>query len=332
MKNKIIWLSVLQGWAVLLVVLGHIILSDIPQNPNEPIAAWLEYYVYQYHMALFIFISGYLFSLTNVNRNVKRSFKEEIQQIYLKKSKRILIPMFFFTIVALLLKWLASSLVKRKVEMTFVYFIGSFINPMSGPLLEMWFLMVLCVLFFLSPLYFWADKSKIREVALWTIFLFLALYPIPNITTFCLSRSAGFIIYFYSGLLVQKYFNIEKCSSITILIVTTLLMLIFNCGYYIKVVSVFTGIIWSVFLCVELSKILPSLFSSFRDYLMQIFLMGIFFQMLIRWINLKLGIDWLYVPLFIISIVVGIYMPVLIAKLLKKYLSNYPRILLCFGL
>ena len=39
---------------------------------------------------------------------------------------------------------------------------------------------------------------------------------------------------------------------------------------------------FSFSLCLNLAKRWPGLFSSFRDYTFQIFLMGIFFQMAIR--------------------------------------------------
>lgn len=35
--TKINWISILQGWSMLLVVIGHVGLSKIPRNPDEPV-------------------------------------------------------------------------------------------------------------------------------------------------------------------------------------------------------------------------------------------------------------------------------------------------------
>lgn len=67
-----------------------------------------------------------------------------------------------------------------------------------------------------------------------------------------------------------------------------------------------------------LSRHLPGLFGSFREYTFQIFLMGIFFQIAIRFIYAKLGIACLYWPLYIVSILLALYMPVLISKAIRK--------------
>ncbi|MBR1547237.1 MAG: acyltransferase, partial [Prevotella sp.] len=83
-------------------------------------------------------------------------------------------------------------------------------------------------------------------------------------------------------------------------------------------------------LCLNLAKTWPKLFGSFRDYTFQIFLMGIFFQMAIRWGFVRLGQEWLFVPLWLSSVVVGVYVPTLIAKYIQHHAPKAVR--LCFGL
>ncbi|MEG1574874.1 MAG: hypothetical protein RR293_01865 [Bacteroidales bacterium] len=41
-NNKINWLSILQGWGMLLVVLGHVVLSNEFKNPDYPVTAALS--------------------------------------------------------------------------------------------------------------------------------------------------------------------------------------------------------------------------------------------------------------------------------------------------
>jgi len=90
------------------------------------------------------------------------------------------------------------------------------------------------------------------------------------------------------------------------------------------------GILFSLSLCMNVAKIFPSLFSSFRNFTFQIFLMGIFFQMSVRYIYGCLGNDDLYWPLYVVSVLVGLFIPVLIAKFIQRLDNKYLSV--CFGL
>ncbi|WP_346702579.1 hypothetical protein [Barnesiella sp. An22] len=75
----------------------------------------------------------------------------------------------------------------------------------------------------------------------------------------------------------------------------------------------------------------PRLFASFRDYTFQIFLLGIFPQIAIRIVYTKIPHSEVsYWTLYLASILIGIYLPVLVAKIIKKIPS--PLIHRCFGL
>lgn len=97
-----------------------------------------------------------------------------------------------------------------------------------------------------------------------------------------------------------------------------------------KAETAFVGTIFAMSLCLIVGQYLPKLFSSFRDYTFQIFLMGIFFQMAIRWTYVKWGSDMLFVPMWLLSVIIGVYAPTLIAKLINKKAPKYVK--MCFGL
>ena len=97
-----------------------------------------------------------------------------------------------------------------------------------------------------------------------------------------------------------------------------------------KIVTAYVGILFTVSLCLIVGEYIPKLFSSFRDYTFQIFLMGIFFQMAIRWIFVKWGNDLMFVPMWLLSVLIGVYVPTLIARLVEKKAPM--RVKLCFGL
>lgn len=97
-----------------------------------------------------------------------------------------------------------------------------------------------------------------------------------------------------------------------------------------KTETAFVGILFTMSLCLIVGEYIPKLFNSFRDYTFQIFLMGIFFQMAIRWIFVKWGNDMQFVPMWLLSVLIGVYVPTLIAKYVEK---NAPKsVKLCFGL
>lgn len=63
-KQKINWLLILQGWAMLWVVIGH---AFIGQTGDRPLYVdWLFDFAYSFHMPLFMLVSGWLFFLTRL--------------------------------------------------------------------------------------------------------------------------------------------------------------------------------------------------------------------------------------------------------------------------
>lgn len=66
-KKRINWLLILQGWAMLWVVIGHAFLGVAGEGP-----AWengLFHFAYSFHMPLFMLVSGWLFYLTRLKTN-----------------------------------------------------------------------------------------------------------------------------------------------------------------------------------------------------------------------------------------------------------------------
>ena len=98
MGKKIDWLAVVQGLGMLLVVIGHVSLTNIPGDPNTPIATAIEQTIYTFHMPLFIFISGWLFYHTCIDR------RKPYQDMFVSKVKRLAVPFLAFTLATTLLK------------------------------------------------------------------------------------------------------------------------------------------------------------------------------------------------------------------------------------
>lgn len=78
MKKRIDWVDVVKGIGMILVIVSH---TEEHFMPGQLVT--LKIPIYTFHMPLFFFMSGYLFSMKN-------SFKEFLKN----KSKRILVPYF----------------------------------------------------------------------------------------------------------------------------------------------------------------------------------------------------------------------------------------------
>ncbi len=70
MKTRLFYLDFLKGFAILLVILGHV----IQYNINDPYNNIVFRYIYAFHMPLFMFISGFV------------SYKEKSKLKYIKKK------------------------------------------------------------------------------------------------------------------------------------------------------------------------------------------------------------------------------------------------------
>lgn len=126
MEKKIDWLAVLQGFSMLLVVIGHVSLTNVPGDPSTPIATGIERSIYSFHMPLFIFISGWLFYYTCIRK------EKSYRNVVMAKVKRLGVPFLAFTLVATVLKAAFPSLMHRPV--TAQELVDTFLLFRSNPL------------------------------------------------------------------------------------------------------------------------------------------------------------------------------------------------------
>lgn len=328
--GKIAWLAVLQGFSMLLVVLGHVTLSNEFMDPQSPLTAGMERLIYSFHMPLFIFVSGWLFCLTCLNREV--SYRATMR----KKLIRLGIPFVAFTLIATVVKLVLSQWVKRPVDAREL--IDTFVLFRSNPLGEMWFVTVLLVLMTLYPVYRWLMHNG---ALVWGLCAALALYAVvpDDITYFQFSRVVRMSVYFLAGIICCRYRVVEHYASrwyvFAIALVLFLCINVFELPSgsvhprILYVAGNVAGIALSVSLCCGLASIRPGAFASFRDWTFQIFLLGIFFQMAVRMLYGRVSGfgDWVYPVLFAVSVAVGIYLPVMIARLVSERVPRLRRLL-----
>ena len=156
----------------------------------------------------------------------------------------------------------------------------------------------------------------------------------PDISYFNLGKVAYMLPFFVAGILCCR-FEWHKIMD-RLWFVLSMTVLFFLCNIIevlpesMKAEIALVGTLFAMSLCLFVGKYIPKLFESFRDYTFQIFLMGIFFQMAIRWGYVRLGYETLFVPLWLLSVVIGVYVPTYIAKNIDKRAPKYVK--MCFGL
>lgn len=326
--NKINWLLILQGWAMLWVVIGHSgPCNSVDDYPSYAFEIWTV--AYSFHMDLLMFVSGWLFYWTRMRDEVVE--KWPYGKIIADKLKHLGIPFVVFTLITMVIKVVFASEVERASSLSIGEFLNAIIYPYNGPARELWFIGTLMWMFVL--VWLWKISLKNKVTVAGTILTLIALKYFGVETEFLsLGRVCRFAIFFYLGIIVCKEGIIEqliihKNAPIALLLAGAVIYVLgryFHEGFLVAI----GGIIASLALALILDNHLPKTFFTFRNYTMQIYLIGIFAQMAVKMVRLHGGYP--FSLFYVISLIAGLYVPVIIAKLLERI--NWEPLLLCVGM
>ncbi len=328
MKQRIEWLAVLRGLNILLVVMVHVQLVDMSTGTNHSFCSAVAFPFHPIRMPLFIFISGGLLYLSRIRKNIPT------KALYKDKFQRIMIPFFFFVIAYYVLKVVFNEFAKTPTELSLSYFLQSFVYFRGYPSQPLWFLAVLMMFMLMYPLFCYLCDNKYRMAC---FFLFCsAIYFIDSnldspYNVFYVLDIQHYLVYFFFGILFFRYelYNYIKSTGALLILI---LLYVVSYYYSIDLLTSIVGIMMMCSLCLKIAQYLPNLFSSFREYIFQIYLMSLPFQTfveLILWKNVFYYEEFFYL-FYAINLLAGLFMPVLIAKLLER--CHVKMIRLCFGL
>lgn len=329
--GKILWLSIIQGWAILLVVIGHVCPYTYSGVNEElfPVGDFIRRLCYSFHMPLFMFVSGGLLYLTRLDRGYSTV------KLYKDKFQRLVLPFLFFTVVGFAIRIPFAASTKRSIDLSIGGLFNAFWDPNNGPLVELWFLGTLIWLMVFYPLYVVAFKNKWSEIAL------LAVTAVPIVIGLKrfgfdgwlnLSYVPGYAFYFVGGMLFFKYRGVAYLESrpwLTVLMTAVFvsLFLFLPLGAPLAILGILCSFGWVGIVVHRF----PNLFSSFRDYSFQIYLVGLFPQMFLELFIWKhYHAEWLVLPFYITSSVAAIYAGWLVGKVVSRI--RCPQIRWLFGL
>ncbi len=335
--KRINWLLILQGWAMLWVVIGHAPLGEPGAGPAWETA--LYRFAYSFHMPLFMLVSGWLFYRTRLVGSGGGSGSSEgsgsdtgwrYGAILRDKALRILLPGLVFSLVALALKVAFPGEMERQVSLSAGAILHTYLYPYDNALRELWFLVTLFWMFALTPI--WRVVLR-RPWSQWLVLVLLVgLWFFPLRTgLLCLDRVCTHAIWFYLGMVISREEYVERAFSVRPWLTVLIGVAIYAIGLYtLPIVTTAGGILLSFGLALLADRFLPRLFFSFRDYTYQIFLIGIFAQMLVKILYRHALGSWPYLIVWLLCVAVGLYIPVLIARLVEHI--PFRPLALCLGL
>ena len=169
--RRIEWVSIANAVTIAAVIVGHIGLTGECHHLSAIIVKTIELFCMGFQMPLFMFLSGYLFSVTS-------GISKTWGQLVFSKAKRLLVPFVFLSIFTFSFKLcIPSSMMEHAVVFTPTFLFRMFFVPFRGPVPHLWFVVSLFCIFILSPFFKNTLKNKRLTVACVLIFFFLNFTP-----------------------------------------------------------------------------------------------------------------------------------------------------------
>ncbi|MBQ3528230.1 MAG: acyltransferase [Clostridia bacterium] len=151
--KRIGWLDSAKGFAIILVVLGHMALGITTAGMFKESGVWLEAlerFIYSFHMPLFWIVSGYTFYLAYCKNREERAYR------YKNQLLNSIYVYFLFSTVQWTIQFVFSSVTNTKVSLADLLLMP--IRPMS----PYWFTFVLV---FYYVVFYAFEKVKLPETA-----------------------------------------------------------------------------------------------------------------------------------------------------------------------
>lgn len=243
---------------IVLVVLGHSGYAGSNIGMDCPcLCKW----IYSFHMPLFFFISGFLFSLTN------ESFvKMDKGNLLMKKVKRLLVPYFTIGLVLWCVKFAFSSFASVERHFSLAAFLKMFVAPNTegSTMGYLWYLITLFMVFAIMVVLslMRVDLKKCTWCLAVGIVSWVLLRYTKNVEWLNVGQVCWYMPFFIIGILYKKYETkiqrivnwggyLNLLLSVTLCVALTFLSIE---SFWYKVAAAFAGIWMSLSVCIYLVK------------------------------------------------------------------------------
>ncbi|WP_033960108.1 acyltransferase family protein [Psychroserpens jangbogonensis] len=191
-KKRLLDIDIAIALSIVLVVYGHLLFdSDFPLWYMKSRAV-----VYNFHMPLFMFFSGFLMALSYKPILNKKDYFSFL----LKKGKKFIPAYLFFSLVFCCLETFRNgfTIEQLKVDVLDILF-----TPSKAPAGFLWYIYVLLQYYVILPLIMWLEKK--HWVLILTIGIILHLLPFSSFLN--LDLFSYYFIFIALGILAYKYFK-----------------------------------------------------------------------------------------------------------------------------
>ncbi len=326
-SNQLI--ALLNVWGIMLVVLGH-------SGFEEPVIAEklsrLHSWIYSFHMPLFFFLSGYLFSLTNPDFT-----RIKPQAFFKKKVLRLLVPYVVLGIILWGIKFAFSSFSHADREFSLESFLMMFIAPggANSTMGYLWYIVTLFFLFVVITAVSWMGINLRKDVNCWAmIILCWSLHFImPPVDIFNLKSLLWYMPFFLIGISYQTHekvlidFIFKPSVSKTgggIALTISLLGVYHSIptpigGLFERMILAVSGIFFSILLCHALLKLKPiqDKLLPFSTMTYSIYLLSWFGQYAAKIVTINiLNLHWGICV--VVMFVGGLLVPIIVCKIVDK--------------
>ena len=213
------------------------------------------------------------------------------------------------------------------------YYGECFYRFADHPSAHLWFLATLLMLMALYPLFVAVCRNHTAAVGLMLFSVGIYYCNVESVLpdVFYVNHLHRYLVYFYFGIFFFRYRLYRFTDSTLVAAIAVAAYVASYCTLGGLPTSI-VGIVMCVAVGQRVARRLPQLFSSFRDYIYQIYLMSMFFQAfveLVLWKHLFYD-ERLFLLFYALNILAGIYLPTLVARCAQR--SPYRLVRLCLGI
>lgn len=214
--QRITGIDIMQGTAMVLVVLGHHLFDFMPEWYGR-----MYYWLYTFHMPLFIFISGFL---------VRYSYKGvkdmgEYRTYVGKRFSKFAIPYIIVCVVCALLSWNF-----RDVDVLLTNLAYLIVAPKLGEARFLWYIYLLFVFYMIAPLVF--NAKRVVRWCVIAVVLYLSIYYIPS-NYACADYFTRYFIFFLLGTSVAENYAVVKRMDVRWSIVALVLFVAMSVWHFL---------------------------------------------------------------------------------------------------
>ncbi len=308
---------ILRGIGIILVVLGH---SDIVGQNTPATFLYLESMVYKFHMPLFMFISGFVFYLTNHQKSVNLS-----TEFIWKKLYRLILPALVVLTLAFSARFISLYIKRADLgPQLIINFVKMPLYKEYLPIEFFWFIFTLFYIFCISNILLYCVKQNTMLIVISITLIIFCLWPV-SVEFLYIRYISNYLIYFWLGMLsclgISRIPFVGSVSMGSLYVATFFLAGFLTLSFLnlptqiAAILYAILGIFMCLYLAIYLKRFRINILNVIGQYSYQIFLISWFFHRIIETIGYKtFGLN--YFITFPLSLCLALLGPIFITKLI----------------